>query len=77
MSDKPTQGRRFQLPEHLKAYQGVWVIVEQERGQAHSVSWELVGEARKLADKLGTEVGAVVLGADSPDLSRICGEAFG
>jgi len=77
MSDKPTQGRRFQLPEHLKAYQGVWVIVEQERGQAHSVSWELVGEARKLADKLGTEVGAVVLGAASPDLDRICSEAFG
>ena len=76
MSDKP-QGRRFQLPEHLKAYQGVWVIIEQERGQAHSVSWELVGEARKLADKLGVEVGAVVLGAESPDLTRICGEAFG
>ncbi len=80
MSDKPSdkpQGRRFQLPEHLKAYRGVWVIVEQERGQAHSVSWELVGEARKLADKLGVEVGAVVPGADSPDLDRICGEAFG
>ncbi|HYG89495.1 MAG TPA: electron transfer flavoprotein subunit alpha/FixB family protein [Azospirillum sp.] len=80
MSDKPSekpQGRRFQLPEHLKAYQGVWVIVEQERGHVHSVSWELVGEARKLADKLGVEVGAVVLGADSPDLTRICGEAFG
>ncbi|MGQ9371341.1 electron transfer flavoprotein subunit alpha/FixB family protein [Azospirillum sp. ST 5-10] len=71
------QGRRFQLPEHLKAYQGVWVIVEQERGAVHSVSWELVGEARKLADKLGVEVGAVVLGADGPDIDRICGEAFG
>ncbi|WP_029007779.1 electron transfer flavoprotein subunit alpha/FixB family protein [Azospirillum halopraeferens] len=71
------QGRRFQLPEHLKAYKGVWVIVEQERGAAHSVSWELVGEARKLADKLGVEVGAVVLGAAGPDLERICGESFG
>lgn len=80
MSDTPAkgpQGRRFELPEHLTAYKGVWVIVEQERGQAHSVSWELVGEARKLADKLGVEVGAVVLGAESADLNRICGEAFG
>lgn len=71
------QGRRFQLPEHLKVYQGVWVIIEQERGQVHSVSWELVGEARKLADKLGVEVAAVVLGAEGPDLNRICGESFG
>jgi len=79
MSDAPAkpQGRKFQLPEHLKVYQGVWVIVEQERGQAHSVSWELVGEARKLADKLGVEVGAVVLGAASPSLDAICAQAFG
>lgn len=70
------QGRKFQLPEHLKAYKGVWVIVEQERGQVHSVSWELMGEARKLADKLGVEVGAVLLGAAGPDMERICGEAI-
>ncbi|MFC5356718.1 electron transfer flavoprotein subunit alpha/FixB family protein [Azospirillum himalayense] len=70
------QGRKFQLPEHLKEYKGIWVIVEQERGSVHSVSWELVGEARKLADKLGVEVGAVVLGAESPELNAICGDAF-
>ena len=33
------QGRKFQLPEHLKEYKGIWVIVEQERGSVHSVSW--------------------------------------
>lgn len=70
------QGRKFQLPEHLKVYKNVWVIVEQERGIVHSVSLELLGEARKLADKLGVEVGAVVLGAESPDLNRICGDAI-
>ena len=74
-ASKP-QGRKFQLPEHLKEYKGVWVIVEQERGVVHSVSLELLGEARKLADKLGVEVGAVVLGAEGPDLNRICGDAF-
>ena len=60
------QGRKFQLPEHLKVYKNVWVIVEQERGIVHSVSLELLGEARKLADKLGVEVGAVVLGRGEP-----------
>ncbi|NYZ15893.1 electron transfer flavoprotein subunit alpha/FixB family protein [Azospirillum sp. RWY-5-1] len=70
------QGRKFQLPEHLKVYKDVWVIVEQERGQVHSVSLELLGEARKLADKLGVAVGAVVLGEAGPDLERICGDAF-
>lgn len=74
--NKP-QGRKFQLPEHLKEYKGVWVIVEQERGIVHSVSLELLGEARKLADKLGVEVGAVVLGADTPELTRICADAIG
>lgn len=72
---KPEKGRRFQLPEHLKAYQGVWVIVEQERGQPHTVSWELLGEARQLAGKLGAEVGAVVLGAPGPALDAVAAEA--
>lgn len=70
------QGRKFQLPEHLKEYKGVWVIVEQERGQVHSVSWELLGEARKLADKLNTEVGAIVLGEAGPALDAICAQSI-
>lgn len=74
MSQTPpakSAGRRFQLPEHLKVYQGVWVIVEQERGHPHTVSWELLGEARLLAGKLGVEVGAVVLGAAGPELDDV------
>lgn len=51
-----------ELPEHLKAYKHVWVFVEQERGQVHPVSWELIGAGRKLADKLEVELAAVVLG---------------
>ena len=43
-----------ELPEHFKAYKHVWVFVEQERGQVHPVSWELMGAGRKLADKLGS-----------------------
>jgi electron transfer flavoprotein alpha subunit len=52
-----------ELPEHFKAYRHVWVMVELERGQVHPVSWELMGEGRKLADKLGVELAAVVVGA--------------
>ncbi len=51
-----------ELPEHFKGYKHVWVLVEQERGQIHPVSWELLGAGRVLADKLGVELAAVVLG---------------
>jgi len=34
-------------------YQGVWVFVEQMEGEAAPVSWELMGEGRKLAEKRG------------------------
>jgi electron transfer flavoprotein alpha subunit len=67
---------KYELDERLKAYQGVWVFIEHERGEVHPVSWELLGEGRKLADQLGVSLSGVVLGA--PDLStrRFCEEAF-
>ncbi len=55
--------RRKSCPNIFKAYKHVWVFIEQERGQVHPVSWELLGAGRKLADKLGVELAAVVLGA--------------
>ena len=39
-----------ELPEHLKAYKGVWVFVELERGRVHPVSWELLGEGLVAAE---------------------------
>ena len=65
-----------ELPEHFKAYKHVWVNVELERGHVHPVSWELMGEARKLADKLGVEVGAVVVGAPNAGTREAAVEAF-
>jgi electron transfer flavoprotein alpha subunit len=38
----------------LAAYQGVWVFAEQHKGDVASVSLELLGEGRKLADKKKT-----------------------
>ena len=69
-------GRNVELPEHLKAYKGVWVFIEHDRGHVHSVSWELLGEARKLADKLGSRVGVAVLGGSQEPLERFASEAF-
>nr|AGF34080.1 fixB [uncultured bacterium DX-1A-14] len=67
---------KFELDERLKAYQGVWVFVEHERGEVHPVSWELLGEGRKLADQLGVPLAGVVLGASDEQTRRFCEEAF-
>lgn len=69
-------GRSTELPEHLKAYKGVWVFVEHDRGHVHPVSWELMGEARKLADKLGVDVAGVLLGGPDEPLDAFAKEAY-
>jgi electron transfer flavoprotein alpha subunit len=42
---------------------GVWIVAEQRDGVLRKVSYELAGAARKLADELGEEVSAVLLGS--------------
>jgi electron transfer flavoprotein alpha subunit len=65
-----------ELPEHLKAYKHVWVFIEQERGQVHPVSWELMGAGRTLADKLKVELAAVVIGPRGDATSHVVKESF-
>jgi electron transfer flavoprotein alpha subunit len=75
----PATGRaatKKELPEHFKGYKHVWVFIEQERGQVHPVSWELMGAGRKLADKLGVELAAVVVGPADAATRRAAAEAF-
>ena len=43
-------------------YKGVWVFCEQRQGALMSTDFELVSEARKLADELGCEVTGLLLG---------------
>ncbi len=43
-------------------YKGVWVFAEQRNGEIDTVSYELLGEGRKLADKLQEELAAVLVG---------------
>ncbi len=54
----------------LSSYKGVWVFVEQKKGKVQSVSYELIGKARELADKLDTYVGAVLLGHSVEDQAQ-------
>lgn len=44
------------------SYKGVWILGEQEAGNIKSVSYELLKRGRELADKLGVELTAVMLG---------------
>lgn len=65
-----------ELPEHLKCYKGVWVAVEYEHGAVHPVSFELLGEGRKLADRRGVELAAVLIGADRQGLLAAANECY-
>ncbi len=61
------------LATRLSAYKGVWVFVEQTEGDVAKVSWELLGKGRELADTLGVQLSAVVLGEN---VEALCQEAF-
>lgn len=50
--------------DRLDSYRGVWVWIEQFGGEARSISWEMMGQARRLADQLGSPVTACVLGSN-------------
>lgn len=60
----------------LSSYQGVWVYIETDYGHIHPVSWELLGEGRKLADSLGVTLSGVVLGPDDETSRIACEQAF-
>lgn len=69
-------GMKKELSDEFKAYKHVWVFVEMERGEVHPVSWELMGEGRKLANKLGVELAGVIMGAPSEVTKSVAGECF-
>ncbi|MEW9123371.1 MAG: electron transfer flavoprotein subunit alpha/FixB family protein [Thermotaleaceae bacterium] len=43
-------------------YKGVFVFIEQRKGEIQKISLELLGKAREIADKLGEQVTAVIIG---------------
>ncbi len=46
----------------MEAYKGVWTFAEQRNGKLLDVSLEMLGAGRKVADKLGCELSAVLIG---------------
>ncbi|WP_404926311.1 electron transfer flavoprotein subunit alpha/FixB family protein [Mesorhizobium sp. ORM16] len=80
-SDAPRQppgraGMKKELPERFRDYRHVWVFIELERGQVHPVSFELLGEGRKLADKLGVQLAGAVFGPPGEATGNALAEAF-
>nr|WP_294518407.1 electron transfer flavoprotein subunit alpha/FixB family protein [uncultured Rhodopila sp.] len=63
-------GMKKELPERFKSYKHVWVFIEYEHGEIHPVSLELLGEGRKLANKLGVELAGVLLGGNRAALQE-------
>ena len=54
-------------------YKGVWVFCEQRQGALMSTDFELVSEARKLADELGCEVTGLLLGDNVEGIAKELG----
>ncbi len=48
--------------DDISKYKGVWVFAEQREGKLLNVAVELLGEGRKIADKLGVTLTAILLG---------------
>ena len=44
--------------------QGIWIVAEQREGELRKISFELVSEARRLADTMGQPVAAILLGSN-------------
>ncbi len=52
-------------------YSGVWVFAEQREGKSASVSYELLGVGRRLADDRGAQLSAVLLGASESEAREL------
>jgi len=66
--------REHHGPEDLSSYQGVWVFAEQKKGKIQSVTYELLGAGRRLAEQRGVELSAILIGND---LEKEADELFG
>ncbi len=59
---RPAVGLQPEGDVDWSQYRGILVVVEQRDGVAKKVSWQLLGEARRMADKLQAPLMALVLG---------------
>ena len=59
----------------LEEYKGVYIYAQQVDNKVNNIAFELIGEAKKLAADLGTEVTAVLIGSDMMPLTKDLAEA--
>ena len=52
-------------------YQGIWIFAEQREGVFAPVVFELLGKGRELADEMGCQLSAILLGHEISDLSSL------
>ena len=64
-----SEERKAAQEQDWSAYRGVMIVIEHRRGAAKKVSWQLLGEGRKLADKLETSLLALIIGHDVEHLA--------
>ncbi|MEA4827035.1 MAG: electron transfer flavoprotein subunit alpha/FixB family protein, partial [Clostridium sp.] len=55
---------------NIADYKGVWVFAEQRDGELQKVALELLGKGREIADKLGVELTAVLLGNKIDNIAK-------
>ncbi len=63
------------VPVDTGAHKNVWAFIEHEQEKVSSVSFELLGEGRKLADALGSQVCGMLFG-DQDDVDHFATEAI-
>ncbi len=54
----------------IEDHSDVWVFIEEHAGEVAPVSWELLSEARSLADELDEELVALAIGEDLDDVAE-------
>ncbi len=57
-------------PSNLEDYQGVWVLAEEREGELLPVTFELLGEGKRIAQEIGVELSAVLIGDNVEDLTE-------
>lgn len=72
--NKAKQGIEEVADPSIREWEGVWIFVEQFAGEAHTVSWELLGVGRQLANDLDVELSAFIVGHNVKHLVQ---QAFG
>ena len=61
----PQRAIRFEQKarsQNKQDWNGFLIFAEQERGKIHPVAFELIGEARKMAEKVGFDVDCLIIG---------------